>query len=187
MRNTRAVIAPRLNEGENCITSHSGFANVFITALRPKVATVPDTAFHCVPCTLHGTANLQLQSCFEEILPFDCCESYSRTSNKVEGLPNQHDLSVTRGGTQMLQSGRDMKRWNDRQILHLLSSPWTSVGRASVWSRQEEGVMQVSGLPHARGLGALQNSGLCTTRHVGEWWSVCLWGSEQLTSDWMQP
>lgn len=44
------------------------------------------------------------------------------------------------------------------------------MGRAGIQSGEEERVMQVNGLPHARGLGALQStcSGLCTTLHAGE-------------------
>ena len=56
-----AVIAPRLIQGENCITSCAGFANVVIIAFRSKVATVPDIAIPCVPSTMCSIANLQLQ------------------------------------------------------------------------------------------------------------------------------
>lgn len=56
--NSGAGIAPRLIQGENCISSRAGFANVVIIAFRSKVATVPDIAFHRVPCTVCSIANL---------------------------------------------------------------------------------------------------------------------------------
>lgn len=56
--NSGAGIAPRLIQGENCISSRGGFANVVIIAFRSKVATVPDIAFHRVPCTVCSIANL---------------------------------------------------------------------------------------------------------------------------------
>lgn len=61
MGNSGAAIAPRLSEGENCGISCAGFASVVITAFRPKVATVPAIAFHCVPCTACSITDLQLQ------------------------------------------------------------------------------------------------------------------------------
>ena len=44
------------------------------------------------------------------------------------------------------------------------------MGGAGIRSGEEEEVMQVNSLPHARGLGALQStcSGLCATWHAGE-------------------
>lgn len=59
--NSGAVIAPRLIQGENCVTSCAGFANVVVTAFRSKVAMVSDIALHCVLCTMSSIADLQLQ------------------------------------------------------------------------------------------------------------------------------
>lgn len=112
-----------------------------------------------------------------------------RTRSKLEGLQNQRDLRLAREGTQILQSRHAMKWWHSGQILHLLSSLWPPVGRPGIWSGEEEGVMQVNGLPHARGLGALQStcSGLCTTWHQGNDDRYISEDVGSLTSNWVQP
>ena len=177
--NSRAETAPGQIRGEKCITSCAGFASVVVTAFRSKVAVLPDTTLYCVLRCKPSIANL-VDFC-EDILPFDCRESFLWCRRKVEGFQESRDLSLAKEGTQILQSRHSMEWWNHGQILHLLSRPWPSVGRAGVRSREEEKVMQVKGLPHARGLGALQStrSGLCYMACRGMMISTSLrmWGA----------
>lgn len=110
--NSGAVIAPRLIQGENCVASCAGFASVVIIAFRSKVATVPDTAFqlcalyYVLPCK---PSVASLVDFYEDILPFNCHESYLQTRSEVKGLQKQHDLGLAREGAQILQSRRAMK------------------------------------------------------------------------------
>lgn len=147
--NSEAVAAPRLIEGENCISSCARLANVMI-AFSSEVAMLPDTALHGVPCTMCSIANRQLQALLTLWRhKFFCWELYLPSRSKVEGLQRQHDLGLPREGTQVLRSSHGMKWWAElasaEQSLTSCGKSWYSEwgsrgGDASQWFTSCQGI-----------------------------------------------
>lgn len=139
-------------------------------AFRAKVAMVPDTALHGVPCTLCSVANCQLQVLLTFVRTqtiFAVNFIYILGARRKDSKSNMTSVCLEKGP----RSHRAGVAWNNGQSLHLLSSPWPPVRRAGIQSGQEEGEMQGSGLPCVREVGTLQStgSGLCSAWRAGEW------------------
>lgn len=144
-------------------------------AFRSRVAMVPATALHVVPCTVCSIANCQLQVLltFEQFV-FAVNFAYRLGARWKDSKSNMTWVCLEKGP----ESYRADMAWNDGQNLHLLRSPWRPVERAGIQSGEEEGEIQVSGLPHAMGFGTLQRTGggLCSAWHAGEWY-LRVWGA----------
>lgn len=118
---SEAVAAPRPREGENCISLCARCANIMI-AFRAKVAMVPDTALHGVPCTLCSVANCQLQVLLTFVRTqtiFAVNFIYILGARWKDSKSSMTSVCLEKGP----RSHRADMAWNDGQSLHLLSSP----------------------------------------------------------------